>query len=238
MKPAFFLFSLVFLFSCRLSINKTVEGNANIKTEQRNVSGFTGISVAGPFQVMVQQGNTFSVSVETDENLMQYIEIKREGSSLEIRERDGFNLRGTRGLKVTVQLPEVNGLSIAGSGVIEAQSSIKNTDQLEFNIAGSGKINATIDAPEIKVEIAGSGTANLSGQTRKMKVSIGGSGDCLAEDLKSEDCTINIAGSGAAKVFASTSLDVSIGGSGDVYYGGSPTIVRKSVAGSGKIKEL
>jgi hypothetical protein len=236
MKSVFFLLSIVLLFSC--NIGETVEGNANIKKEIRDVNDFTGISVSGPFIVTVQQGNTFSVSVEADENLMQYIEVKKNGSTLQIAEMDGYNLRGTKGLRVTVQLPEVGELSIAGSGTINTQSAIKNTGTIKFSIAGSGKIDAGVDAPEVDVDIAGSGTANLNGQTRKMSVSISGSGDCLAENLKSENCSIDIAGSGLAKVFSSTNLDVSIGGSGDVYYSGKPQNVNKSIAGSGKVKEL
>lgn len=238
MKSAFFLLSVILLSACHVSLNKTMDGNANIKKEQWNITGFTAISVAGPFQVTVQQGNTFFVSAEADENLMQYIEIEKRGNKLEISERDGYNLRSTRGLRVNIQLPDIDLLSIAGSGTINSASAIKNTGRLAFNIAGSGKIDAVADAPEVDVEIAGSGTANLSGQTRKMEVSISGSGDCLSENLKSEECSINIAGSGTAKVFASSNLDVSIGGSGDVYYGGKPANVHQSVAGSGKIKAL
>ncbi len=238
MKSALLLLCIVSLSACHVSLNKTIEGNDHIKKETRQVSGFTGINVAGPFQVTVQQGNEFSVSVEADENLMPYIEIKKTGNALEIGEKDGYNLRGTKGLWVTVQLPDIDMLSIAGSGNIQTVSPLKNTGTIEFSIAGSGKIDAAVDAPEVSVEITGSGTANLSGQTRKMDIGITGSGDCLTENLKSEDCTINIAGSGTARVFASTSLDVSVTGSGDVYYAGKPQNIKKSVTGSGKIKEL
>ena len=238
MKSALLFLLIVSLSACQFSFNKTVEGNATIKKEAREISGFTGISVAGPFQLTVQQGNTFSVSVEADENLMPYIEIHQTGNNLEIKEKDGYNLRGTKGLRVTVLMPEINRLSIAGSGIIQTTSGIKNTGTIECTIAGSGKINAELDAPEIKVEIAGSGTANLSGQTRKMDISISGSGDCLSENLKTEDCDISIGGSGTAKVFASSSLDISIGGSGNVYYAGKPQNIKKSIGGSGKIQEL
>lgn len=238
MKSALCLLLIVSLSACHVSFNKTVEGNATIKKETREVSGFTGVSVAGPFQVSVQQGSSFSVAVEADENLMQYIEIKKDGNTLEIGERDGYNLRGTRGLRVLLQLPEIQLLSISGNGNILTTSALKSAGIIDLNIAGSGKIDAAVDAPEVQVKIAGSGTANVSGQTRKLDISIGGSGDCLSENLKSETCNINIAGSGTARVFASTSLDVSVGGSGDVYYAGKPQNIRKSIAGSGKIKEL
>lgn len=238
MKSAFFLLSVVLLFSCHMSMNKTVKGNARIKKETRDVSGFTGVSVAGPFKVTVQQGADYAVSVEADENLLLYIEIEDGGNSLKIRERKGYNLRGTKGLKVTVQMPEINLLSLAGSGSIDAPSIIKNSDAIRLDLAGSGYISAIVETPKVRVDITGSGNTALAGQTRDMDVTIGGSGDCIAEQLKSENCSVSIGGSGTVKVYASNSLNASIGGSGNVYYIGEPPNIKKSIGGSGKVKAI
>ena len=238
MKSAFFLLSVVLLFSCHMSMNKTLEGNAHIKKETRDVSGFTGISVAGPFKVTVQQGDNYIVSLEADENLLPYIEIEHDGNTLRIKERKGYNLRGTRGLSVTVHMPEIDFLSLAGSGSIDAPSMIKNSDAIRIDLAGSGHISAIVETPKVSVDIAGSGNTALAGQTRDMNITIGGSGDCVAEQLKSENCNVSIGGSGTVKVYASTSLDANIGGSGNVYYAGEPNNIKKSIAGSGKVKSI
>jgi hypothetical protein len=238
MKSVLFLLSVALLSSCHMSMNKKVEGNAHLKKQTRNVRGFTGISVAGPFKVTVQQGDDYAVSVEADENLLPYIEIEDDGNVLRIRERKGYNLRGTKGLNVTVQMPEINLLSLAGSGSIEAPSIIKNSDAIRVDLAGSGYISAIVETPEVRVDIAGSGNAALAGQTRDIDISIGGSGDCVAEQLKSENCHVSVGGSGTVKVYASNSLDASIGGSGNVYYAGAPPNIKKSIGGSGKVKSV
>jgi hypothetical protein len=237
MKAALLLMSAALLTGCRFSFDKTMEGNTNVKTEQRSVSDFTGVEVAGPFQVTVQQGSSYQISVTADDNLLPYIETEKNGQTLEIREKDNFNLRGTKGLQVVIQMPTVRNLSLAGSGILSSASTLKSDGKIDLDIAGSGKIQAELDAPEISMDIAGSGSATLSGQTRKMGISISGSGDCLSEALKSENCNVSIAGSGTAKIYASQTLDVSIGGSGDVYYAGQPKI-SQSIGGSGKIKPL
>lgn len=51
---------------------KSVKGSGVIKTETRNVSGFNRISVAIPGKVDVVQGNTESVSVESDDNIVPF----------------------------------------------------------------------------------------------------------------------------------------------------------------------
>ena len=237
MKPVLLFLTIALLASCRFAFNKTMEGNTNIKTEQRNLSGFTGIEVGGPFQVTVTQGTDYKVMVTADDNLLPYIETRQNGETLEISEKDNFNLRGTKGLQVMVQLPEVRELTLAGSGLISATSTLKSNSKIGISLAGSGKIQAELDAPEISFDLGGSGTATLSGQTRKMNITIGGSGDCVAEALKSENCSVTIGGSGTAKVYASQTLDVSIGGSGNVLYAGQPK-VNQSIGGSGKVGPL
>ncbi|MES2777906.1 MAG: head GIN domain-containing protein [Bacteroidota bacterium] len=224
---------------CDVDINSDrVDGNGSIKKEARNISGFKGVEVEGPFDVVLVQGSSFSVEIEGDDNLLQYIDIKKHDQDLEISEADGYNLRSKTGIKIRVQMPVVEDISVSGSGSVKSEAPLENPDKIEIDIAGSGNVNLEVKSPRVDVGIGGSGTAKLSGSTRKLDVSIGGSGDCMAEDLLSEDCEVSIGGSGTARVYASVSLKGSIGGSGDIYYRGEPKNVNKSVGGSGSIQPV
>ena len=66
---------------------------------------------------------------------------------------------------------------------------------------------------------------------------IAGSGDADLSALNGDEVTVSIAGSGDAKVTARQSLSVSIAGSGDVVYGGDTKVIRRSVAGSGSLRQ-
>ena len=226
--------------SCHVSINSgdTVNGNGVIKKEARNVTGFSGIDVAGPFNVVLVQGSTYSIEVEGDENLLPHIQIQKSEGNLDISEEDGFDLRSRNGITVRIQLPDVNELSVSGSGSIKSETLINNSKSISISIAGSGDVDVEVKTPATEVEIGGSGKATLSGSTRKLDIGIGGSGDCLAEDLLSEDCDVSIGGSGTARVFASVSLKGSIGGSGNIYYRGEPKNLTKSIGGSGSIEAV
>lgn len=236
-----FFFLLVFgtllLSSCQIHFGESVKGNGNIKNEQRDLRDFTGVEVSGPFQVMVQKGADYSISIAADENLLEYVEIQKEGKQLHIGAKDNFNLKPSKPVQVIVQLPAVSELSVTGSGLIKCPATMKSSNRIALAVSGSGKIEAEVDAPTTDVGITGSGTITLSGQTRDMGIDISGSGDCYSEALKSENCRVGITGSGSAKVYASSQLSVNIAGSGDVWYAGQPKI-NKSIAGSGKIKPL
>ena len=57
---------------------KTIKGNGNLKKETRTVADFTSLSSHGPMDVKIVYGNSNSIQVEADENLLPYIETNVE----------------------------------------------------------------------------------------------------------------------------------------------------------------
>jgi hypothetical protein len=56
-------------------------------------------------------------------------------------------------------------------------------------------------------------------------------------EMKSDEVSVNIAGSGDASVHADKVLEVRIAGSGDVVYTGNAATVNAKVAGSGSVNK-
>jgi Putative auto-transporter adhesin, head GIN domain len=215
----------------------TVTGNGNLVTEKRSVSGFTKISAGGPFDVVITPGPTYSVQIEADDNLLELINLDKDGKVLKIKLRNGVNVRTRNKIRISISMPELDALSCAGSGHIKVTDLVKNDNRVDLDVAGSGEIDLDVNTPKVSADIAGSGTIKVKGQTKEVDLDIAGSGDYRGQDLLSENVKISIAGSGTAYVHASQQLNVSVAGSGDVYYAGSPTI-KKSVAGSGNVRAV
>lgn len=234
----FLVFTTMLISSCNWWGMKTVTGNGTIVTEKRSVAGFSEVSVGGPFEVVIRPGEGYGVSIETDENLLPYVNFDKDGRKLKIKLRHGVNIRSKHGIKVKISMPEIRALSFAGSGKISVEGEIVSNEKLKLSVAGSGDIEAGVKCPVVDANIAGSGTIKVWGETRDVDLDIAGSGDFKAADLLSEKTKVSIAGSGNAHVYASTNLDISIAGSGDVYYKGNPPNIKKSIAGSGNIKPM
>src|ERR1041384_3892933 len=92
--------------SCRFGGGKKVEGNGNIKTEEKSVSEFSEIEVHGAIDVHISQGDLKPIRVEGDENLLQYIEVTQKGNRVEVRSRRGYNLRPSADMKIFVTRSE------------------------------------------------------------------------------------------------------------------------------------
>ena len=223
--------------SCDSIFNKTIHGNGNVSSEQRNSNSTDKIKSYGSFDVVIIQGSTPSVKVEADENLLPYIVTENKDGALVIRAKEHYNLSSDNKILVTVTTDKLSLLEIAGSGNVSGQGKFTGSEHLEISVAGTGNVKLDINTPEINSEIAGTGSITLSGETKDSKIDIAGVGDYYAENLMSENVEISIAGSGNAKVYAESNLDIHIAGSGDVSYRGNAT-VKQDIAGSGKINKV
>jgi len=236
MKKLFILLIVAASFSSCDFMGKPIKGNGNLHTESRNISSAQKIKLAGSYDVELSQGGT-SLKIEADENLLPYIETYNEGDWLVIKTKEGYHLSSGNQIKILVSTDKLEAVKLAGSGNVIGKTKFTGSDNVEIGIAGNGNANLEVNTPKVKTSIAGNGDVVLSGETKEEEIRIAGHGDCKAENLKSENAVVHIAGSGNAKVDVANKLEIHIAGSGDVFYKGNPTI-EQHVAGSGNIKKM
>ena len=213
-----------------------IEGNGQLKKENRSVGNFTKVASSGSWDVMLAYGAAHSIQVEGDENVLSYIETKVEDNKLSIHSKKNSNIRSKNKVVIYVTLPTLNGVNLSGSGDMIGKGNFSNDSKLNLSVSGSGNIKLDINhAKSVECSIAGSGRILVSGKAESLLTSISGSGTVDAYGLSSNEVTARISGSGQAKVFANKSIDASISGSGDVHYKGAPESIQKRSAGSGRV---
>ncbi|HLO60795.1 MAG TPA: head GIN domain-containing protein [Bacteroidales bacterium] len=251
--PALLLMTIT-LFSCEELWDRHVDGNGDRKMEDRNLAGFDRIEVNGDFEVQVDTGIESFATVEADENLLDFIVTHVSGHTLIIETREGYDLRPSHPIEIKVTTPDITQIDLNGSGLIYSYGI--QTDELSVNLAGSGEIdldnlvttianlnlegsgyiNARLDAADVKALLEGSGDIKLDGICNNSDLKITGSGKIKASELNTDVCVVYISGSGVADTWVNTALDVTIIGSGTVYYTGNP-VVDKYISGSGQVRE-
>lgn len=214
-----------------------VQGNGAIKRQQRELGHFTGVSNELSAKVEIHIGNTESVTIETDDNLLPLIDTSIDDGTLKIKTtKRGVNLN-TRTLKIIVQAKSLDHISLGGSGTIESDP--LRARKMQVDLGGSGTINLKgIEADAMSVNLGGSGDVKgMAGSASHLSISIGGSGNVKLGQVRSDTVSVTIAGSGDATVWARQTLSLTVAGSGDLNYYGDPRITT-SVVGSGTTKRL
>ena len=237
MKAFFFVLIAALVFtSCFNPFNETVRGNGNIKSEERNIGSFKNIRCSGSYDVEITQGTTPAIKIETDENLLPDIETTVNGDELRIRSKEDVNINPSDKIKVYVTVTTLEGFTLSGSGDVKTMTKLSGGDHLDLEISGSGDLHFDVNTPTINSSISGSGDIYVTGETKNSKIEIAGSGNYHADGLKSENVSVQVAGSGDAWVFADSKLNIDIAGIGNVYYKGNATVDQK-IAGTGKIQK-
>ena len=215
---------------------ETVVGDGKPASQSRTVADFNAIALNGSIALKLKQGNTTSVVVRGDSNLLSLVEtVVESNQSLQLRWKRGTAVRSQLPVVVEVTAPQVRAVASAGSGDIEIDD--MKVPRLSLSIKGSADLRASgLRTDELAVSLAGSGDLSLAGLAARVSIELAGSGDIDAGELRSDDVTVGIAGSGDVTVHATRKLAASIAGSGDVLYSGDPS-VQRSVAGSGSVRK-
>lgn len=207
--------------------------------ERREVSAFDAVKLEGSGVLIITQGETDSLEIETDSRLLP--KIKSE--VLEGRLTVGFHSwldylfeMGHPAITYHITMREVHGVTISGSGKLKTGS--LNTDRLSLRISGAGDMQLEeVQASTWEIKISGSGKVTARGAAPDYEVRISGSGEVHTANVETQTARVRISGSGNVEVNVSQTLDVHISGSGDVRYTGEAK-VSQSISGSGSIRRV
>jgi len=225
------------IFVCTIFTNQ-----AKAENEQRNVPSFSEILFQISGTAHLKQGNKQSVEIVAKSSTLADIITEVRGRQLIIRfpARNIFTQNYNPGeIDIYITVPEVQGLSVSGSGNIVAQEKISGRI-IDLAVSGSGNIILNdLGAERVKTAISGSGHIMINSNViaDELNVTITGSGNVKAENFEAQNLNVNIAGSGNCSAISNGSLKARIVGSGNVYYKGNPSL-DTSVIGSGRIIKM
>lgn len=219
------------------NVKSTVVNSKIIKTDdERQVSGFSGITISGRHNVYITMGNTESLRLEGDAAAINEIETKVEDGVLKIRNKKQMNTRSwnnTGKVNIYIQAKSLNSLVLSGSGNVEVNGKVKSAS-LNNTISGSGSIAVNMDVENYNAVISGSGEVSAKGYAKNARITIAGSGDFDGRNLKTSNANAKVSGSGDISIIADKQLDAVVSGSGDIRYSGNAT-VNSTKSGSGNI---
>lgn len=226
------------LSSC-INFMPCIEGRGDFYDEYRDVSNFLSVSNTTSFDVYVAQADTFSVVVNAQENLLPIIETERIGNTLIIKTRDFSCIRNS-GVEVYVSMPEIEELSVTGSGMLSC-GNIEG-DLVELTLTGSGRLLVdSVFCEDIQLKNTASG--NLESvliDSRYCELDLSGSGRLEFGEFYGPNFEIDQSSSGSIRggVFEVNETDISLSGSGTIVIQGDSRFVHTSHTSSGRIDIL
>ncbi len=236
-------FSALLIVACNLaplSRNlKTITPSNTIITQDRSVSGFTGLDMSTFGKVVITQGDTESLTIKGSDNIVPLVESTVSGGVLTLRLPENVNFTSIKSeniLTFTITVKDLKKLTLSGLGDVSMDK--LTTQTLDITMSGAGPLKLdNLTADSLDVTLSGLGNVDLAGETGTAKFDLSGAGSINAPDLKIKTANIDVSGLGSATLWVTDRLDGSISGAGSVSYYGSPQ-TSTDAKGLGSFKAL
>ena len=127
-----------FLTSC---IGEIVFPSSRILVQEYTYEGYSGIEISDAFDVYVNfSDNEEKIEIETNENLLPYIIVAKEGSKLVIKVENRTNIRPGFTLKAYVTTSQISDIYLSGASQITLLDPLEAPD-VSVEIEGASRLN-------------------------------------------------------------------------------------------------
>ncbi len=220
-----------------------IKGSKNYITKKTTLEKFNVVTLSGSANIIYQQDSSSRIEIYGSDNIIDIMNVKVDKGELNIKFKKNVHIVDLGKLEIKIYSPDLNQMTINGSGGILFANGIRSQEDLKVTINGSGNLAGSsfqcrelslaihgsgdlrlkqINCEECDASISGSGDISLNGSAKEASYSISGSGDIKAAGLEAVTVSARISGSGDISCFATDKLEGGVSGSGTVAYKGNP----------------
>lgn len=232
-RSALILLTAILLASCA---QVTITGSGNVITQEEAITGFDQVDVSQSFNVDITQGNDFRVITRVDDNIVEYLDVKKQGSTLTIGLDPGRSYTiFSATMEAEVTMPVLVGLDLSGSSDAHV-SGFESSDRITIDLSGNSTATGDLIAGDSRFDVSGNSSIDLSGSGEGLMIDASGNSEVDLGDFPGVDGTVDASGSSTVIVNLSGRLDADASGSSDIFYLGNPQLGSVETSGSSSIQ--
>lgn len=232
------LISLVLIISTFSYVSgQKRKGNGNVVKKEIAIDAFSQLSIKGLFNTFLTQGETESLLIEIDENLLDILLVENVNGKLVVEMEEGKELKKLTKANVYITLKNIDRLEVSGLGNLNCSNSL-NLKKLNLIDSGLGSTKLDLYCQELDARISGLGGVTLKGAVSDVNIQFSGMGNLRAFDLISQNLSLRRSGIGNVEVTAEREITIRSSGIGNVRYKGDPMVKGLNVSGLGNVRKI
>lgn len=234
--------SLLPVFTGCSGISGAIVGSGNLITQEMDFTDFTKLEIGHVFQARVTRADSFSVSVTVDDNLLEYVTVRKSGKTLSVSLEGGYAYIGTTKI-VEITMPGIDKLSLSGgaNGIVSGFSSLERLEleasgastfyiddmkagDTSLEVSGASRVSGDIEIAEGRFDVSGASSLDLEGYARDISLEASGASHASLVKFSVSNAAVDISGASVATVNASGSIDGNVSGASRLTYLGNPAL--------------
>lgn len=202
----------------------TLTGSGNVVTREEAITGFDKLDISHAFEVNIIQGESFSVVIRVDDNLVEHLNVVKEGSTLVIglRPNRDYTIRNAT-MEAEVTMPELTELDLS-SGSQASITRFESTKDLSLDLSSGSSVQGDIEAGDISIDLASGSEMTFTGSGGDMNIDASSRSELDLSQFGVENAIVDASSESMVTVNASGRLDVDASSGSKVYYLGDPTL--------------
>jgi putative autotransporter adhesin-like protein len=220
--------------SCDLNV-KTIVGSGNVTTETRNVGSFTGVDASKGLDIVIEQADVASVTVEADDNLQKHISTTVENGILKITsEYNSYTDVASK--KVTVKMPVISRIETSSGVSLTSKNTLKS-DDLQLHISSGSEMAISVEADKVTSETSSGSSLNLNGKALSYESSASSGSETDAGKLLANDVIAQASSGSSITVHPILSFDGKASSGSSVGYNNEPKTLKKKESSGGSVSK-
>jgi hypothetical protein len=214
----------------------SVKGNGKIVEQTREVGAFREVGIPMGIQATIRRGDTPSVKLIGDENLLALLEVRVEDGELEVDQKEPRkNLRPTQKIRMEIVTPRLEG--IGASGGSEVTADVMSGSDLEIAASGGSEVKVErISGRSLELAASGGSEIRLTGSADTVEIAMSGGSEIHAGRVAAQDVEFAGSGGSVAELQASQSLEATLsGGSAVEVQGRKPAQTAVNASGGSRV---
>jgi hypothetical protein len=210
-------------------------GSGNLETEEYAFTNFTKVEIGSAFEFEIKQSSSYSINVTADDNVIDYVQVYKDGQTLKIKLGGIPSLRLVT-LRASVTIPQLHGLIISGASRGTVYD-FNSTEDLDITVSGASRVTGDITAGNVEFNISGASTIQLEGSANDMIANVSGASRLNLDAFIVNNGDVDFSGASSGTVNLNGRLDANLSGASRLWYIGEPTMGDINTSGASTISK-
>ncbi len=216
-----------------------VKGSGDIIDVDYAFSNFERLDVSHAFDVTVTQAEAFEVVLFVDDNIVNYLEVRRSGDWLIIGLEDNHNYNNVS-LRAEISMPYVEEIKGSGATVVSMHEFVSagDPDDFKLSLSGASVFSGNIHAGDCDIELSGASIINMNGNCADLYLESSGASELNMGNFVASSAYFKLSGASDGTVHVTDHLDANLSGASVLRYYGDPEIGNLITSGASSLIKL
>lgn len=225
------------LSSCngKFELGNSITGSGKVVTEVRDVNSFDKVSVCCGLECIIEQSDTFKVTVEADDNLIKKISTKVENGTL-IISTDYSNFLKVKSRKITVKMPVIKSLETTSGSSLITSKTIHETS-VNLKTSSGSEMNVNIESDTLRLESSSGSEQKIKGKALVLFTSSSSGSSIMADDLLANEVSSQSTSGSSTEISPLVSLKAKASSGSSIEYKNIPKTIHKEETSGGSVSK-